>query len=60
MCPQFLVKAIMTSTSAVCVSEASKECIQLKARVQIYIIYGGFKGDGFPCCPSLQRAGLFT
>lgn len=50
----------MTSTSVVCVSEASKELIQLKAKMQIYLVYGGFKDDGFPCYPSLQMTGLFT
>lgn len=49
VCPQFLVRAIMTSAYVVCVLETSKECIQLKAKMQFYIIYGGFKDDDFPC-----------
>lgn len=43
----------MTAAFVVCVLEASKERIQLKAKIQIYIIYGGFKDDVFPCYPSL-------
>lgn len=39
----------MTSAYVVCVLETSKECIQLKAKMQFYIIYGGFKDDDFPC-----------
>lgn len=60
VCPQFLVGALMGSAYAVCILEASKECIQLKAKMQIQNIYRDFKDDGFPCFPSLQRAGIFN